>query len=54
MTGVQTCALPIFVVFLIRDPHIGPRLSEIIAVEGVNDGQYVFRDLKQKRALKVG
>ena len=42
------------VVFLIRDPHIGPRLSEIIAVEGVNDGQYVFRDLKQKRALKVG
>lgn len=42
------------VVFLVRDPHIGPRLSEIIAVEGVNDGQCVFRDLKQKRALKVG
>ena len=42
------------VVFLIRDPNIGPKLAELVAVEGVNDGQYVFRDLKQKRALKVG
>lgn len=35
------------VVFLVRDPEIGPKLSELIAVEGVKDGQYVFRDLKQ-------
>lgn len=35
------------VVFLIRDPQIGPKLSELISVEGVIDGQYVFRDLKQ-------
>lgn len=42
------------VVFLIRDPNIGPKLAELVAVEGVNDGQYVLRDLKQKRALKVG
>ena len=35
------------VVFLVRDPNIGPRLSELIAVEGVRDGRYVFRDLRQ-------
>ena len=35
------------VVFLVRDPKIGPKVSELIAVEGVIDGQYVFRDLKQ-------
>ena len=35
------------VVFLIRDPHIGPKLSEFIAVDGVHDGQYVFHDLKE-------
>jgi type IV secretion system protein VirB11 len=35
------------VVFLVRDPKIGPKLSELISVEGVADGQYVFRDLKQ-------
>ena len=35
------------VVFLVRDPKIGPKLSELISVEGVIDGQYVFRDLKQ-------
>ena len=34
------------VVFLVRDPKIGPKLSELISVEGVVDGQYVFRDLK--------
>ena len=38
------------VVFLIRDPHIGPRLSELIAVEGVRDGRYLFRDLRQGAA----
>ena len=38
------------VVFLIRDPHIGPRLSELIAVEGVRDGRYIFRDLRQGAA----
>lgn len=38
------------VVFLVRDPHIGPRLSELIAVEGVRDGQYIFRDLRQSAA----
>ncbi len=35
------------VAFLIRDPHIGPKLSELINVEGVSNGQYVFKDLKQ-------
>ena len=35
------------VVFLVRDPKIGPKVSELISVEGVIDGQYVFRDLKQ-------
>ena len=35
------------VVFLVRDPKIGPKLSELVSVEGVVDGQYVFRDLKQ-------
>jgi type IV secretion system protein VirB11 len=35
------------VVFLVRDPQIGPKVSELISVEGVIDGQYVFRDLKQ-------
>jgi P-type conjugative transfer ATPase TrbB len=35
------------VVFLIRDPHIGPKLSELVAVDGVYDGQYVFHDLKE-------
>ncbi len=35
------------VAFLIRDPRIGPKLSELIAVDGVHDGQYVFHDLKE-------
>ena len=35
------------VVFLVRDPKIGPKVSELISVEGVIDGQYIFRDLKQ-------
>ena len=35
------------VVFLVRDSHIGPKLSELIAVDGVHDGQYVFHDLKE-------
>ena len=35
------------VAFLIRDPRIGPKLSELINVEGVSNGQYIFRDLKQ-------
>ena len=35
------------IAFLIRDPHIGPKLSELISVEGVSHGQYVFKDLKQ-------
>ena len=34
------------VAFLVRDSHIGPKLSELIAVDGINNGQYVFRDLK--------
>ena len=34
------------VVFLVRDPKIGPKLSELISVEGVKDGDYVFRDLR--------
>ena len=35
------------VAFLIRDPHIGPKLSELISVEGVSNGQYIFKNLKQ-------
>ena len=35
------------VVFLVRDSHIGPKVSELIAVDGVHDGQYVFHDLKE-------
>ena len=35
------------IVFLVRDSHIGPKLSELIAVDGVHDGQYVFHDLKE-------
>ena len=34
------------VVFLVRDPKIGPKLSELISVEGVKDGDYVFRDMR--------
>jgi Flp pilus assembly CpaF family ATPase len=34
------------VVFLVRDPKIGPKLSELISVEGVKDGDYVFKDLR--------
>ena len=36
------------VVFLIRDPVVGPKLSELVAVEGVVDGRYVFRDLRSE------
>ena len=35
------------VAFLIRDSRIGPKLSELIAVDGVQNGQYVFHDLKE-------
>ncbi len=35
------------VAFLIRDPHIGPKLSELVAVDGFHEGQYVFHDLKE-------
>ena len=35
------------VAFLVRDSHIGPKLSELIAVDGINNGQYVFRNLKE-------
>ena len=34
------------IVYLVRDPLIGPKLSELISVEGVSNGQYVFQDLK--------
>ena len=34
------------VAFLVRDPKIGPRLMELVAVDGVKDGEYVFRDLR--------
>lgn len=34
------------VAFLVRDPNIGPRLAELIAVDGLKDGEYVFRDLR--------
>ena len=35
------------VAFLVRDPHIGPKLSELVAVDGFSEGQYVFHDLKE-------
>ena len=35
------------IAFLVRDPHIGPKLSELVAVDGIHDGQYVFRNLKE-------
>ena len=35
------------VAFLIRDPHIGPKLSELVSVDGFLDGQYAFHDLKE-------
>ena len=35
------------VAFLIRDPHIGPKLSELVAVDGFHEGQYIFHDLKE-------
>ena len=35
------------VAFLKRDPHIGPKLSELIAVDGIHDGQYAFHNLKE-------
>ena len=38
--------LPV-VAFLVRDPHIGPKLSELVSVDGFLDGQYVFHDLKE-------
>ncbi len=36
------------VVFLVRDPKIGPKLAELIAVDGVKNGDYVFRDMRKK------
>ena len=35
------------VAFLKRDPHIGPKLSELVAVDGFHEGQYLFHDLKE-------
>ena len=35
------------IAFLVRDSHIGPKLSELVAVDGIHDGQYVFHDLKE-------
>ena len=34
------------VVFLVRDPHIGPKLHEIVAIRGVRNGEYIFEDLR--------
>ena len=36
------------VIFLVRDPKIGPKLSELIAVDGYKDGDYVFRYLRKR------
>lgn len=33
------------VAYLVRDPKIGPKLAELVAVEGVDEkGRYIFRD----------
>ena len=34
------------VVFLVRDPLIGPKLSELVAVDSIKDGKYTFRNLR--------
>ena len=36
------------VIFLVRDPKIGPKLAELIAVDGYKDGDYVFRYLRKR------
>lgn len=36
------------VVFLKRDPAIGPKLEQIVAVKGVMDGRYVFEDIRKQ------
>ena len=38
------------VAFLVRDPKIGPKLAELIAVDGVKNGEYIFRDLRNVKA----
>lgn len=35
------------VAFLIRDPKLGPKLAELIAVDGVKNNEYIFRDLRK-------
>lgn len=35
------------VAFLTRDPHIGPKLSELVAVDGIHESKYAFRNLKE-------
>ena len=39
------------VAFLVRDPKIGPKLADLIAVEGYKNGEYIFRDLKKKNEV---
>ena len=39
------------VAFLVRDPKIGPKLAELISVEGIKNGEYVFIDLKKKNEV---
>lgn len=36
------------VAFLVRDPKIGPKLAELIAVDGVENNEYIFRDLRKE------
>ena len=38
------------VAFLIRDPKLGPKLAELIAVDGVKNNEYIFRDLRKSEA----
>lgn len=41
------------VVYLKRDPVIGPKLEEIIAVEGVQNGEYAFRNIRSDGLMRL-
>jgi len=38
-------------VFLVRDPVIGPKVMEIVRIEGVINGEYVFKDVRTNEVL---
>lgn len=42
------------VVFLQRDPRIGPKLEQIVCIEGVSNGEYIIRDIRNQSAEERG